>query len=208
MRYLFLSLLFILGCKVVDEDTPPCNSGGCQAKFFIPDTIPDINGYWHIRYKGYTYFQIKGELKNLSKEYYVNGVPLVETQYDSDYWILFDTIQWRIPVYNPFSLYRDRRFNEPIPVGDTTYTLFNIAKELFPPVNIVGYSLPRDFDPDNYVQSVYLKTRSCYTIRPVQNIFLHPSMKNDTASIFLTAQFNNDLGRREEVYQTFKVIFD
>jgi hypothetical protein len=207
MRYLLL-LLLVYGCKVTDEDPPPCNSGGCKAFFYIPSAVSDSNGYWHIKYSGYNYFQIRGDLSNLSKEYYVNGVPLIETQYDSDYWILFDTIQWRIPVYTPFSLYRDRRFNEPIPVGDTVYTLINIARELFPPINIVGYSLPRDFDPNDYRQSIFLKTRSAYTMKPVQNIFLHPDMKGDSASIFITAQFNNDLGRREEVYKVFKVIFD
>jgi hypothetical protein len=209
MKYFILIIIFfIYGCKVIEEDPPPCNGEGCKASFYINNAVSDPNGYWHIKYNGYNYFQIRGQLNNLSKDYYINGVPLIETQYDSDYWILFDTIQWRIPVYSPFSLYRDRRFNDPIPVGDTTYTLFNIARELFPPINIVGYSLPRDFDPSSYIQSLYLKTRSAYTMRPVQNIFLHPDMRNDTASIFITAQFNNDLGRREEIHTIFKVIFD
>jgi hypothetical protein len=209
MKQIFIfACLLMISCKPEPEDAPPCVNGDCKSTYYISDTIPDVNNYWHIRFKGKNYFQIKGKLSNLSNEYYINGVPLVETQYDSDYWVIFDTIQWRVPLYTPFSLYRDRRFTDPIPIGDTTFTLYNIAKILFPPLNIAGYTLPANFNPDNYMHSLYLKTRSAYSMNPVQNIFLHSGMRGDTANIYITAQFNNDLGRREERYHIIKVIFD
>ena len=72
-----------------------CITGDCNAQFFIdeqvqPNAYQDENGYWHIEFYGPKYFTIRGELDELSTAV-VNGVPLVMTEYDSDYWVAFDT---------------------------------------------------------------------------------------------------------------------
>ena len=64
----------------------------CNMVFWIdrvvsPDTYEDQNGYHHITYWGPNYFTVKGELDQLNDEYVINNVPLVDTIFDSNYWI-------------------------------------------------------------------------------------------------------------------------
>ena len=80
----------------------PCIDGDCNARFYIdeqvqPNAYQDVNNYWHIEFNGPKYFTIRGELDQLSDEYIINGVPLIETIYNSDYWIAFESLTFSIP---------------------------------------------------------------------------------------------------------------
>ena len=43
------------------------------------------------------------DLDDLNDEYVVNGVPLVDTIFDSNYWIWIDNLTFTVPVYSVFS---------------------------------------------------------------------------------------------------------
>ena len=47
----------------------------------------------------------------------LNGVPLIETQFDSDYWVALDNLRFTVPTYSVFSWFTGGGFNNPIPIG-------------------------------------------------------------------------------------------
>ena len=65
-----------------------------------PDVYQDSNEYWHIQHQGFNYFTIKGKLDELHPSYVINDVPLVETVFDSDYWVWIDGITFTVPLYS------------------------------------------------------------------------------------------------------------
>ena len=111
----------------------PCLSGDCDAYFEIdplvsPGVYQDGNGYFHIEHQGYNYFTIKGQLDELHPDYVVNGVPLVETLFDSDYWVWIDGITFTVPLYSVLGYFTGGGFINPIPVGNLTYTIEDMAQ--------------------------------------------------------------------------------
>jgi hypothetical protein len=62
-------------------------------------------------------------LSELKPEYVINKIPLIETQYDSDYWIIFDTLSFTVPMYSYMGWFNDKKFNTPISIGNKTYTM-------------------------------------------------------------------------------------
>jgi hypothetical protein len=137
----------------------------------------------------------------------VNKVPLIETQYDSDYWVVFDTLQWTSPMYSVLSWFSDQSYTQPITVGNLTYTLEDIA-DLHPPFNIAGYQIPKFFCWDCPYAPTILGTYSKYNYEPRQQIFVDDEMVGDTANIFIKVLFNNDIGSREVREQQISVIFE
>lgn len=207
--YFFISFLLLLSCQKQEEEGKyPCLDGNCDATFEIPGDSVDANGYHHVKFKGYNYFQVKGKLDELNSEYIINGVPLVEVGFDSDFWVLFDTIRYRYPVYSFLGLYTDKRYKDPIPIGNRTYTMVDIAN-LIGPINIAGYQIPKKFTGwDKPYATTMMGTYSKYTYTPTQNFFIDDEMVGDTATLFMRAVFNNDFGRQDIKYYSMNVVFD
>ena len=136
---------FLLTSCSKEEITPyPCLDGDCSINFEIdplvsPGVYQDENEYWHIEHQGYNYFTIKGITSNLHPDYIVNGVPLIETIFDSNYWVWIENITFTVPLYSVLSYFTGGGFNNPIPIGNLTYTIEDMAQN-FPPLNIAGYS--------------------------------------------------------------------
>ena len=210
IRLIFTSIVFLLlSCqKQEEEGTYPCVDGNCDAVFEIPGDSLDANGYHHVKFKGYNYFQVKGKLDELNSEYVINGVPLTEVGFDSDCWVLFDTIIYRYPVYSFLGIYTDKRFKDPIPVGSRTYTMVDIT-QFVSPLNIAGYQIPIKFSgwEKPYARTL-LGTYSKYTYTPSQNYFIDDEMIGDTATLFMRAVFNNDFGRQDIIYYSMNVVFE
>ncbi len=203
-------LLFtLLSCqKQEEEGTYPCVYGNCDATFEITGDSVDANGYHHVKFKGYNYFQVKGKLDELNNKYVINGVPLIEVGFDSDYWVLFDTILYRYPVYSFLGLYTDKRFKDPIPIGSRTYTMLDIA-DIAGPINIAGYQIPKKFTGwDKPYARTLIGTYSKYTYNPTHNFFLDDQMIGDTATLFMRVVFNTDFGRQEIRNYSMKVVFE
>ena len=134
---------------------------------------------------------------NFIPGYVVNGVPVMSTLFDSNYWIWIDGITFTVPLYSPLGYFTDGNFDTPIPVGNTTYTIEDMAQN-FPPLNIVGYS----YNPNSDVYD--LGTYSRYNYTPQQQIFFDNQMVGDTAKIFIETIFRDDVIVNKE----FKIIFD
>ena len=191
----------------------PCLDGSCDAQFFIDTLVSpgsyfdSTDGYWRVKYSGLTYFTIQGQLDELDPQYVINKVPLIETQFDSDYWVVFDTLQWTSPMYSVLSWFSDQSYTQPIAVGSLTYTLEDIAN-IHPPLNIAGYQIPKFFCWDCPYAPTLLGTYSKHTYQPRKQIFLDDEMVGDTATIFMKVLFNNDVGFREVREQQISVIFE
>jgi len=203
-KLVYITLIsFFWACSPEELISPyPCLSGDCESFFEIdplvsPGVYQDANGYFHIEHQGYNYFTIKGQLDELHPDYVVNGVPLVETLFDSDYWVWIDGITFTVPLYSVLGYFTGGGFVNPIPIGNLTYTIEDMANN-HPPLNIAGYS----YNPNSDIQN--LGTYSKYTYEPQQQIFFDNQMVGDTAKVFIKTAFNNDI----EIEKEFKIIFE
>ena len=97
--------IILFACSTESDDRNICwPQEECNAQFWIdnnvsPGVFQDTNGYWNIEHQGFNYFTIKGELSEAPLTE-VNGVPIVETIFDSDYWIWIDGITFTVPLYS------------------------------------------------------------------------------------------------------------
>ena len=103
--WLLAFTIALTSCQKHDpyEDTPDtaCPGGDCEYSFKInpqqqPNAYLDGNGYWHVYTEGMSYFQIIGELEEPHDFYHINDIPDVSVAMDSDYWITFDGITFKI----------------------------------------------------------------------------------------------------------------
>ena len=208
---LILGFGFLLTSCSKEEINPynyPCLDGDCNSYFEIdplvsPGVYQDENGYWHIEHQGYNYFTIKGQLDELHPDYVVNGVPLVETVFDSNYWVWIDSITFTVPLYSVLSYFTDGDFNNPIPIGNLTYTIEDMA-DIQPPLNIAGYSINPNQCLDCPYSETLIGTYSKYNYNPQQQIFFDNEMVGDTATVFIKTKFSNDI----EVEKEFNIIFE
>jgi hypothetical protein len=215
MKHIFalLALIFVFSsCEKQDLRPYPCPDGNCNFTFFVdtivsPGSYTDSNGYIRVKHVGLNYFTIQGYLEELDPYYVVNEVPLIETQYDSDYWVIFDTISWTLPTYSYMGWFTDRQFQVPFPIGNRTYTLTEVAS-VMPPLNIVGYAIQKNMCMDCPYTPTLLGTYSKYNYTPRQQIFFDNEIIGDTAQIFVRVLFNNDSGPRVTKDTTFNVIFE
>jgi hypothetical protein len=198
----------LISCEKKDVKPAVC-SGGCNGNYTMPVSSGtlQVDGYWHVKYVGKQYFTVKGELTELSSAYVINGVPLIEVNFDSDYWVLFDTIRYQIPMYSYLSWFSDQQFNNPISIGSFTYTLKGISK-IHPALNIAGYQINPHMCWTCPYTPTLLGTHSKYNYHPTQNFFLDNEMIGDTANIYIETIFNSDTGPRETQNTVLKVIFE
>lgn len=211
LLYIF-SILFLASCSKEEILLGPCVTGDCEANFYLdplvqPNAYEDENGYWHIVYEGYRYFTIKGEISELKPEYVVNDIPLIETRWDSDYWVWFDDVTFVIPQYSPFGLFTDPQFTTPIPVANQMISVCFLER-IADPFNIAGYQWSSKADSTLPYYERLMGTYSANTYKPQQQIYFDKRMKNDTIQVFIQTKFNYDLGEREEQEHVIKIIVD
>ena len=206
---IILTVSFFWACSPEEIIRDVCIDGDCNAQFYIdelvqPNAYQDENGYWHIEFYGPKYFTIRGELDELSTAI-VNGVPLVETMYDSDYWVAFDSINFTVPTWSVLSWFTGGGYNNPVPVGNLQYTLTDIAR-IQPPLNIAGYQIQKNFCFECPYAETLLGSKSKYTYNPRQQFYLNNEMVGDTLQVFMKSTFNADVGNREIIEDSFKII--
>jgi len=129
----------------------------------------------------------------MNDQYVINGVPLIETRYDSDYWVIFDSLQFQTPMYSYLGWFTDQGLNTPISIGPYVYTMNDLIN-LHPPYNIAGYQLPKHWNTDSPVASSYVGSYSKYNYNPTQNFLLDDEMVGDTINIFIETIFNFEQG--------------
>ena len=209
-KTIYIFLLFIFFSCSSEEETSICYPlEQCSAQFWIdplvsPGVYEDENGYWHIEHQGYNYFTIKGQLSEAELAE-VNGVPLVETIFDSNYWVWINGITFTVPLYSVLGYFTGGGYNNPIPVGNLTYTIEEMA-QTHPPLNIVGYQINPNQCLDCPYSPTLIGTRSKYNYTPQQQIFFDNQMKGDTAKIMIEARFGE---MSDEIIETeFNIIFN
>ena len=206
--YIFL-LMIIFSCSSEEETSICYPLEQCSAQFWIdplvsPGVYEDENGYWHIEHQGYNYFTIKGQLSEAELAE-VNGVPLVETIFDSNYWVWINGITFTVPLYSVLGYFTEGGYNNPIPVGNLTYTIEEMA-QTHPPLNIVGYQINPNQCLDCPYSPTLIGTRSKYNYNPQQQIFFDNQMIGDTAKIMIQARFGE---MSDEIIETeFNIIFN
>jgi hypothetical protein len=100
-------------------------------------TPKDARGYFHYKFdrtKSFNYTSVYAEATPITNERYLyNGVSVVESEFDTDTYWVFDTLTVTIPLYNPFrSLYSSPYFNTPLSVGTKTVTLSQYRNTIVP----------------------------------------------------------------------------
>ena len=208
---LILGFGFLLASCSKEEIAPyPCLDGDCDALFYIdeqvqPNAYQDANGYWHIEYYGPKYFTIRGELDELNDHYVINGVPLIAVEYDSDYWVWINSITFTIPIYSVLSWFTNGDWSNPIPIGNMTYTLEDMAQN-HAPLNIAGYKINKNFCWECPYAETLLGSYSKYNYNPRQMFYLDDEMVGDTLKIMTKTKFNSDIGPRIVKENEFKII--
>ena len=209
---LFIPIVFTCSEEEINTPPYPCLNGNCSAFFEIdplvsPGVFQDERGYWHIEHQGYNYFTIKGQLDELHPSYVINNVPLIETVFDSNYWVWIDGITFTVPLYSVLGFFTNGDYTNPIPVGSLTYTIENMAQN-HPPLNIVGYQINPNQCLDCPYSETLIGTYSKYNYNPQQQIFFDTQMVGDTAKVLIETKFNIDVGERVSVQKEFNIIFD
>jgi len=215
MKYIIgiILIIVLLSCGKEDDILPyPCIDGNCEVFFEIdelvsPDVYQDSNEYWHIQHQGFNYFTIKGKLDELHPYYVINDVPLVETVFDSDYWVWIDGITFTVPLYSVLGYFTGSDYTNPIPIGNLSYTIEDMAQN-HPPLNIVGYQIQPNQCLDCPYSETLIGAYSKYNYSPQQQIFFDNQMIGDTAKVFVKSTFNSDVGQRIEIEKEFKIIFE
>jgi hypothetical protein len=208
-------LFFIILCQLLitcsrQEPPSPCLLDDCRQSFWI-DTLSNAatfkDGYWRVKYQGLGYFTIKGQLSELKPEYVINKIPLIETQYDSDYWIIFDTLSFTVPMYSYMGWFNDKKFNTPISIGNKTYTMsqWKSQSDIY---NLAGYTITRHMCIDCPYTPTLIGSYSKYNYTPSKSFYLSPQMIGDTATIFIRVLYNNDYGNRVVREEQMKLIFE
>ena len=162
------------------------------------------NGIWEIEYAGLNYFQVSGRLTELMKDTLLTEF-LYLKHFDSDYWVLFDTLRFQFPMYSYLGWFSDQSMNTPISIGPYTYTMVNLI-DLHPPLNIVGYQIPKYFCWECPYAPTIVGVHSKYNYRPTCNVLLDDEMIGDTINLFVETIFNTDLGLRDSVKDNFKIV--
>ena len=215
MRYLiYFFLVLFISCEYIKEEKIyPCPDGNCEAEFVIdiqqnPGSYKDAAGIWHVKHSGLNYFRIKGITDPLVASYIVNGVPLIETGYDSNYFYVPGQVTWTYPVYSYLGLYINNNLTQPIPVGTQTITLQQLVNDTSVS-NLAGYEINRYFNFNHPAAKTMLQTYSKYTYTPTQQIPFVTDMIGDTVDFYIRVLWNSDFGG-ESVEKTYKlsVIFE
>ena len=191
----FFSILLLASCQKETIYPSLCN-GDCNTYYTVVyenQEITSNNGYYEIPWNGLNYFQVKGQLTELNNQYVINGVPLIQANFDSDYWIVIDSIRFQTPMYSYLGWFNDNALNTPIPIGNYNYTMEDIIKT-HPPLNIAGYQIPKNFCTECPYAPTIVGTHSKYNYNPTQNFFLDDEMIGDTINIFIETIFNTEGG--------------
>ena len=195
---LILSLIFAPSCtKQETIHQSVCINGNCDATHIVvyknQEILPNINGHYEIEWDGLNYFQVKGVLTPMNDQYVINGIPLIETKYDSDYWVVFDSLQFQTPMFSYLGWFTDQGLNTPITIGPYVYTMNDLIN-LHPPYNIAGYQLPKHWCTECPTAQSHVGSYSKYNYEPTQNFLLDNEMVGDTINLFIKTIFNTEQG--------------
>lgn len=205
------ALISFIGCTNDLTEQPVCLDDDCYGDFYIdilghPGTYQDSQGIWHIKHAGLNYFIVKGNLSTLDPHYVINGVPLVDTGYDSNFFYLPGNVIWTYPVYSFLGLWSSNQMNTPIPIGTQTYTFPQLITQTSI-MNLAGYEIQRNpnVNVNHPAYKTYFATYSRYTYRPQQSMVFFRDFIGKTATIYIKITFGED---KVTINKELKVVFE
>ena len=175
-------ILFLTLFSCTEEHfIPPCETGDCNA-IIESQFFKDGNGYYHAELdwsrEYWPYFTLDITADRTSPEYWYNGDPVVEAQFDTDsYFVLGDSIAFTINTYNPWQGLHTYG-GHPIPVGSFTVFLNQFEGDIVPVIQDTHIYFSDDENGEFTTKR---------TVGPFP-----PTMIGDTISIFM--RVNWDLG--------------
>ena len=194
---LSLSIISLFSCTKETIHQDVCINGNCDANYIVvyknQEIFPNGNGHYEIQWDGLNYFQVKGALTPLNDQYVINGIPLIAANFDSDYWVVFDSLQFQTPMYSYLGWFTGQGLNTPISIGPYTYTMNDLI-DLHPPLNIAGYQIPKHWCQECPAAQSYIGSHSKYNYEPTQNFLLDNEMVGDTLNLFIETVFNTEQG--------------
>jgi len=206
-----IALISFFGCTSDQLEQPVCLNGDCYGDFYIdtlghPGTYQDSQGIWHIKHAGLNYFTVKGNLSTLDPHYVINGVPLVVTGYDSNFFYLPGNVIWTYPVYSFLGLWSSNQMNTPIPIGTQTYTFPQLVTQTSI-MNLAGYEIQRNpnVNVNHPAYQTYFATYSRYTYRPQQSMVFFTDFIGKSATIYIEITFGED---KVSINKELKVVFE
>ena len=212
--YLVCFVVLFISCKK-EKEYPPLCPGGCSADYVIiynNDTVKnDGDGFYRIKWNGLNYFQVKGNLSRLDPYYEINKIPLIESRYDTDYWILNDEVRFTTPQDGFLGWFEDGNYNIPMEIGNESYSMVDLTQNRQAPLNIAGYQISKFFCFDCAYARTLLGSYSKYNYKPTQNILLDHKMIEDTISLYVETVFNTEpyFGGGQEIKKnTFNIIIE
>jgi hypothetical protein len=206
-----IAILSFFGCTSDQLEQPVCLNGDCYGDFYIdtlghPGTYQDAQGVWHIKHAGLNYFTVKGNLSALDPHYVINGVPLVVTAYDSNFFYLPGNVIWTYPVYSFLGLWTSNQMNTPIPIGTQTYTFPQLVTQTSI-MNLAGYEIQRNpnVNVNHPAYPTYFATYSRYTYRPQQSMVFFTDFIGKSATIYIEISFGEN---KVIINKELKVVFE
>lgn len=206
-----LVLILLVGCTNDLNEQPVCLNGDCYGDFYIdtlghPGTYQDQQGVWHIKHAGLNYFTVKGNLSPLDPHYVINGVPLVVTAYDSNFFYTLGNVIWTYPVYSFLGLWSSNQMNTPIAIGTQTYTFPQLVQQTTIE-NLAGYEIQHNpnVNVNHPAYPTYFATYSRYTYRPQQNMVFFNDFIGRSATIYIQISFGED---KVTIDKELKVVFE
>ena len=213
MKKILIAIVLIsfFGCTSDQLEQPVCLNGDCYGDFYIdtlghPGTYQDSQGVWHIKHAGLNYFTVKGNLSTLDPYYVINGVPLVVTGYDSNFFYTLGNVIWTYPVYSFLGLWSSNQMNTPIAIGTQTYTFPQLVQQTTIE-NLAGYEIQRNpnVNVNHPAYKTYFATYSRYTYRPQQSMVFFTDFIGKTATIYIEITFGED---KVTINKELKVVFE
>lgn len=207
---LSIILLTLISCSVETSSSQVCQDGSCDAEFWIdtnvsPGSYLDTQGIWHVEYNGSRYFTLKGSVDQLMPDYVINGVPLIETGFDSNFFFTTDNVQWTYPVYSFLGLFSNNTLTKAIPYGYVTRTIPQIQSSGIDITNLVGYQITKVTTFNKPYSPDLLSTYSKYNYTPKQQMVYLPSFVGKTADIYVKVAWGEGIEKHEYKIQ---VIFE
>lgn len=207
-----LSFIFVFSsCTIESVPASACLDGSCDGIFWVdlnvnPGSYQDSEGAWHIKYSGRNYFTLKGITDELTSDYIINGVPLMETSYDSNFFFTPTNIQWTYPVYSFLGLFSNNTLTKAIPSRYITQTIPQYLSSVGDITNMVGYEMTSHTTFNKPYSSTLLQVYSKYNSHPQRSMIFLKSFVGKTADVYVRVMFGERLDQVKEY--KIKVIFE
>jgi hypothetical protein len=207
----YVGILLTFGsCTLEPTSTSPCIDGNCDAQFWVdtdvnPGSYQDSNGVWHVKYSGRNYFSLLGQADEMTSEFTSNGVPIIETSYDSNFFFTPTNVQWTFPVYSFLGLYINNNLSTALPFEYVTQTIPEYLSSRNNITNLVGYEMTAQTTFNKPYSSTLLQAYSRYNYHPQHSMVFMESFIGKSADLYIKVKFG-EIGEEVREYK-IQVIF-